>query len=180
MNTAYLASTARSCRTSSFSSVSFKAQRLLRGSAASFHRWIIIGAGFGAIFRAYGVTAESSNLSTDALITFDEELFLYVLLQPIIFEAGFTLSKSHFFSNLATILLFAVVGTLASTFCIGQAIYSLGSSGIFRSSPRGTHDALDFGTPLDSYLFGALISATDPVATLSIMGPSTPTRWCTT
>ena len=46
----------------------------------------------------------------------------------------------------------------------------LGSSGIFRSSPRGTHDALDFGTPLDSYLFGALISATDPVATLSIMG----------
>ena len=131
---------------------------------------IIIGAGFGAIFRAYGVTAESSNLSTDALITFDEELFLYVLLPPIIFEAGFTLSKSHFFSNLATILLFAVVGTLASTFCIGQAIYSLGSSGIFRSSPRGTHDALDFGTPLDSYLFGALISATDPVATLSIMG----------
>ena len=61
-----------------------------------------LGAGFGAIFRAYGVTAESSNLSTDALITFDEELFLYVLLPPIIFEAGFTLSKSHFFSNLAT------------------------------------------------------------------------------
>lgn len=56
-----------------------------------------------------------------------------------------------------------------STFVIGQTCYALGSTGAF-ASDSGRADSLDFTTPLDSYLFGALISATDPVATLSIMG----------
>jgi NhaP-type Na+/H+ or K+/H+ antiporter len=130
---------------------------------------IVLGAAFGLLFRAAGLTRESSHVSSSALITFDEELFLFVLLPPIIFEAGFSLSRRHFFGNLATILLFAVVGTLITTCVIGQTIYAVGSARAF-ASPSGAADALDFSTPLDSYLFGALISATDPVATLSIMG----------
>eukprot|EP00966_Prymnesium_polylepis_P011245 259043-Prymnesium_polylepis.1 len=98
---------------------------------------------------------------------FNEEVFLYALLPPIIFEAGFSLAKGYFFSNLTTILLFAVVGTLLSTIIIGQSCHWAGSAGFFAS--QGSN-ALDFRTPRDSYLFGALISATDPVATLSIMG----------
>ncbi|KOO26421.1 sodium hydrogen exchanger 8 [Chrysochromulina tobinii] len=129
---------------------------------------IIIGAIIGAFFRLARVR-DSDMLMHASFITFDEELFLYMLLPPIIFEAGFSLSKRHFFGNLETILLFAVVGTLASTFVIGQTIYAVGGAGAFVSED-GFVDALDFSTPLDSYLFGALISATDPVATLSIMG----------
>ena len=131
---------------------------------------IVLGAIFGALFRAAGLTqaSESASLTTDSLITFDEELFLYVLLPPIIFEAGYSISRGDFFSNLATILLFAVAGTLITTMLIGQTIYTVGGWNAF-SSPSGAADALDFTSPLDSYLFGALISATDPVATLSIM-----------
>jgi sodium/hydrogen exchanger 8 len=129
---------------------------------------ILIGAIFGVIFRLNGAH-DSDQLTSHALITFDEELFLYVLLPPIIFEAGYSLPRRYFFANIGTILLFAVVGTLLSTFVIGQTIYLAGVARTF-SSPTGRADALDFDTPLDSYLFGALISATDPVATLSIMG----------
>ena len=129
---------------------------------------ILIGAAIGGIIRATRAH-ESDLMASSSFIVFDEELFLYILLPPIIFEAGFTLSKRHFFGNLGTILLFAVVGTLASTFVIGQTLVAVGSTGTFRSS-SGRADALDFSTPLDAYLFGALISATDPVATLSIMG----------
>ena len=132
---------------------------------------ILLGAAFGGIFRAAGIASEEHEMiHSNALITFDEELFLYVLLPPIIFEAGFSLSRRHFFDNLATILLFAVAGTIITTFVIGQTIYAAGSAQYFVSKPSGYADALDFTTPLDSYLFGALISATDPVATLSIMG----------
>jgi len=102
-----------------------------------------------------------------SLLFFNEELFLYLLLPPIIFEAGFSLSRQHFFNNLATILLFAVVGTLLTTFVVGQACQIAGSAGLFRT---GDEDALDFRVSRDAYTFGALISATDPVATLSIMG----------
>ena len=77
-------------------------------------------------------------------------------------------ARADFFSNLGTILLFAVLGTLVTTMIIGETIYTVGAWNAF-SSPSGAADALDFTSPLDSYLFGALISATDPVATLSIM-----------
>lgn len=59
-----------------------------------------------------------------------------------------------------------VPGTMLTTFVIGYATFSAGTAGWFRD---GDSDALDFRTPLDSFVFGALISATDPVATLSIM-----------
>ena len=65
----------------------------------------------------------------------------------------FSLSKQYFFGNIGTILLFAVVGTLASTFVIGQSIYWVGRAGAF-TSEDGQVDTLDFSTPLDSYLFG--------------------------
>lgn len=90
-----------------------------------------------------------------------------ILLPPIIFEAGFSVSRKFFFNNLATILLFAVPGTLLTTFFVGQAVLIAGRAGLFRV---GDEDALDFRVSRDAYTFGALISATDPVATLSIMG----------
>ena len=125
---------------------------------------VLVGAFLGLVLRIAG--AESAP-SLHSLLFFDEELFLYLLLPPIIFEAGFSLSRKFFFNNLATILLFAVVGTLLTTFIVGQACQIAGSAGLFRSASQ---DALDFRVPRDAYTFGALISATDPVATLSIMG----------
>ena len=59
---------------------------------------IIIGAIIGAFFRLARVR-DSDMLMHASFITFDEELFLYMLLPPIIFEAGFSLSKRHFFGN---------------------------------------------------------------------------------
>ena len=121
---------------------------------------IVLGALLGGILRVVPIEMRDELL-------FNEEFFLYVLLPPIIYEAGFSLAKRTFFRNFVSILLFAVVGTLATTFAIGQTLYSAGRAGAFG---EGADAALDFGTPLDSFYFGALISATDPVATLSILG----------
>ena len=126
---------------------------------------VLVGALLGLVLRQLG--AESAP-SLHSLLFFDEEMFLYVLLPPIIFEAGFSIEKRYFFNNLATILLFAVAGTIFTTFVIGQACMIAGAAGHFRSGASA--DALDFHNPHDAYTFGALISATDPVATLAIMG----------
>ena len=48
---------------------------------------ILIGAVLGGFFRLARVR-ESDMLVHASFITFDEELFLYMLLPPIIFEAG--------------------------------------------------------------------------------------------
>ena len=125
---------------------------------------VLVGAFLGLVLRLAG--AESAP-NLHSLLFFDEELFLYLLLPPIIFEAGFSLSRQYFFNNLLTILIFAVLGTLMTTFVVGQACQIFGKAGTFRT---GDEDALDFRVSRDAYTFGALISATDPVATLSIMG----------
>jgi sodium/hydrogen exchanger 8 len=138
-------------------------KRKINGSTVT----IAIGALVGLLVWPTGL-AEATRLDV-SMATFNRELFYYALLPPVIFEAGFSLRKRPFFANIGTILLFAVLGTLATVVVIGQPLYAMGAAGLFRDGASGA-DALDFRTPLDSYLFAACVSATDPVATLSIMG----------
>lgn len=69
--------------------------------------------------------------------------------------------QKRFFANFGSIVLYAVLGTVISTFVIGMGLFELAKSGVV---------PLDGDNPLQALLFGALISAVDPVATLSIMG----------
>jgi len=94
-------------------------------------------------------------------LQFQPQVFFFILLPPIVFDAGFSIKKRLFFDNLPSILLFAVFGTIISTFVIG--ILTFGAA-------RANMIHIDASTPLQSLLFGALISSVDPVATLSIMG----------
>ena len=81
------------------------------------------------------------------------------LLPPIIFEAGFSMRKRGFFHNLVPILLYAIAGTIIATLTAGGLLYAL-SRHRFLSVP------MQLG---ECFLFAALISPTDPVATLSVL-----------
>lgn len=65
--------------------------------------------------------------------------------------------KKYFFNNIGSIILFAIIGTLIATIITGTFIYYIGKIGL----------ATAF-TGKEAFAFGALISATDPVAVLSI------------
>lgn len=88
---------------------------------------------------------------------FSPTAFFLVLLPPIIFESGYNLHKGNFFQNIGSILVFAIVGTTVSAFVIGFGIYFLGLAEVVYK--------LSF---LESFAFGSLISAVDPVATVAI------------
>ncbi|KAK9915576.1 hypothetical protein WJX75_001018 [Coccomyxa subellipsoidea] len=108
----------------------------------------------------YGGIAKLAGLT--ATLRFSPAAFFYGLLPPIVFAAGFTLKKREFFRNFGTITLFAVVGTLISTILFGLVTYLLMLMHVVKRSHLGT-------APLvECMLYGALISATDPVATLSV------------
>ena len=53
---------------------------------------------------------------------FTPALFFYLLLPPIILEAAYALHNRVFMSNLRTVLLYAVVGTILNFLLIGGAL----------------------------------------------------------
>ena len=87
---------------------------------------------------------------------FDPTFFTLFLLPPIIFDAGYTLNMKLFTRNIGVILGLAIGGTLIATAITWYALYT---------------DRTDFLIDLsfsESGQFAALISAVDPVATLSL------------
>ena len=107
---------------------------------------------------------------------------------PIIGEAGYFMPNRLFFDQLGTILLMAVVGTIFNMFTIGGFLYAVGLTGIFQTgsdewcSQLSTNitmgdntSALTLMPPectnpglLETFLFGSLIAAVDPVAVLAV------------
>ena len=84
-------------------------------------------------------------------VTLSSDLIMYVILPTLIFEAAINIDAKMLLKNLAPIMLLAVFGVLVSTIIIAAALYNL--------------DVLPLGAAL---IFGALISATDPVAVIAL------------
>ncbi|CAM5166667.1 unnamed protein product [Natator depressus] len=95
-------------------------------------------------------------------VTFDPEVFFNILLPPIIFYAGYSLKRRHFFRNLGSILAYAFLGTAISCFVIGSLMY--GCVALMKVTGQLGGDFYF----TDCLLFGAIVSATDPVTVLAI------------
>ncbi|KAJ8465820.1 hypothetical protein OPV22_028372 [Ensete ventricosum] len=88
---------------------------------------------------------------------FHEEFFFLFLLPPIIFQSGFSLAPKPFFSNFGAIATFAILGTFIASVVTGVLVYLGGLTFLMYRLPL-----------VECLMFGALISATDPVTVLSI------------
>ncbi|XP_063931377.1 sodium/hydrogen exchanger 8 [Zophobas morio] len=115
---------------------------------------VFLGALIGLIMNALSNRNISNWRKEEA---FSPTAFFLILLPPIIFESGYNLHKGNFFQNIGSILVFAIVGTTISAFIIGFGIYFLGLADVVYQ--------LSF---VESFAFGSLISAVDPVATVAI------------
>ncbi|KAL4627949.1 hypothetical protein ACB092_05G203300 [Castanea dentata] len=106
-----------------------------------------------------GGLANISNTETSirSWFNFHEEFFFLFLLPPIIFQSGFSLSPKPFFSNFGAIVTFAIVGTFIASMVTGVLVYLGGLTFLMYRLPF-----------VECLMFGALISATDPVTVLSI------------
>ncbi|KAK6294008.1 hypothetical protein J4Q44_G00348380 [Coregonus suidteri] len=98
--------------------------------------------------------------SKKQLYQLEPGLFFLFLLPTIVGDAGYFMPARLFFDNLGTILLYAVVGTLWNAFCTGFCLYGVKLLGIIDQKVQA--GLMEF------LLFGALISAVDPVAVLAV------------
>ncbi|CAM9261973.1 unnamed protein product [Chrysoparadoxa australica] len=112
---------------------------------------IVIGVVAGGIIQIL-------PLDGQALLTFSPPFFFIGLLPPIIWNEAYHLHQRYFFSLVLEITIFAIFGTAIST-----AIMAL----ITHAVTAGTKNELTYA---EATSFGALISATDPVSVLSVLG----------
>eukprot|EP00736_Rhodelphis_marinus_P014186 Rmarinus@m.1453 len=104
-----------------------------------------------------GILVRNSNTDLPAVMSFNTESFFLIILPPIMFDAGYSLQKGNFFKNVGTILTFAVAGTVIAAFVIGLGVWLGGRVGMYYPFSL-----------VDSLMFGSLLSAVDPVATIAI------------
>ena len=112
----------------------------------------IIGMLAGIALRALAIgdTLESIQLHFN-------NLFMILLLPPIIFESGYNMQKKPFFKNIGSVLAYAFGGTFIAIIFSSFFFYLTGAIGL----------SYKFDWQ-QSWAFGSLISATDPVAVLAI------------
>ncbi|KAL0482601.1 endosomal/prevacuolar sodium/hydrogen exchanger [Acrasis kona] len=85
-------------------------------------------------------------------LQFNTFLFDFIIIPIIIFESGYSLKKK---------VLYAVLGTLISALFIGFMLFVFAKyAGV---------DSVDVKTPIEALIFGSIISAIDPVASLAIL-----------
>lgn len=90
---------------------------------------VIIGLILGTII----VLATKGNESTlEKYLTLPPDVFLYIFVPVIIYDATYFLNKHAFFTNFGEIVTYAVVGTLISTFIIG-GLYIASSKALISS-----------------------------------------------
>ncbi|XP_039595286.1 sodium/hydrogen exchanger 1 [Polypterus senegalus] len=110
---------------------------------------IVVGLLVGGLIKLVGETSPVLH----------SQIFFLYLLPPIILDAGYFLPIRPFSENIGTILVFAVIGTLWNSFFIGGLLYGV--------CQIGGKDLEKIGL-LPNLLFGAIISAVDPVAVLAV------------
>jgi len=113
---------------------------------------VLIGMTAGFVLKLLDIEEYMTYLSKHFAM-----LFMVLLLPPIIFESGYNLEKKPFFRNIGTVMLFAFVGTFIAIFTSSCLFYAVGQTSW--SEPFGWKE---------SFAFGSLISATDPVSVLAI------------
>nr|WRO44057.1 sodium/hydrogen exchanger 9 [Rachycentron canadum] len=92
------------------------------------------------------------------------EVLFNVFLPPIIFHGAYTLNQKRFIENMGSVLTFAFLGTIISCVTIGACIY--GFTRLMVLLGRAADG--DFSLT-DCLLFGAIMSATDPVSVLGLL-----------
>ncbi|TMW57627.1 hypothetical protein Poli38472_003552 [Pythium oligandrum] len=135
------------------------AYRIDRAKGAPYISAAAWAIAFGA---AFGFILSLMSRKRACQAGLDSQILFFGLLPPIILEAGFNTQRKGFFSNFMVIALLALVGTIIATTVTGGLLYWIGQ-------------VIDSMTPLEpaeALLYGALISAIDPVATLVVLKKS--------
>lgn len=127
------------------------AELVIITAVAMVVKWIRLPYTIALVTAGLGVGLLRAQHFIDLNIALTPELVFTIFLPVLLFEAAFNLNYHHLRENAKPIALFAVPGVILASLGVGYALH------------------LGLGMPLPPALvFGALISATDPISVLAL------------
>ncbi|XP_007555645.1 sodium/hydrogen exchanger 9 [Poecilia formosa] len=105
-----------------------------------------------------------SQLPSPHTAMLDPQILFDLFLPPIIFFGAYTLNQRRFVGNLGSIVTYAFLGTIISSLCIGTLVYGFTRLMVLLRRAADGEFSLT-----DCLLFGAIMSATDPVSVLGLL-----------
>ena len=118
---------------------------------------------------------ETHNASMQAVVEFNDNLFFYFCLPPLVFASGFNMKRKKFFENIGNILLFGVGGTVVtfvvfvSLTYILQGLITDGTIPITQNNwATGVEKPIDLSL-MEIMLMCALLCSTDVIAAVSMI-----------
>ena len=82
---------------------------------------VLLGLLFGGLFKVLSMERNLTNLSKHF-----GNVFMNLLLPPIIFESGFNMNKKPFFANFGTVLAYSFLGTFVAIFTSSTLFWLVG------------------------------------------------------
>ena len=120
----------------------------------------------------------SSRVTMQAIVEFNDNLFFYFCLPPLVFASGFNMKRKKFFDNIGNILLFGVGGTIVTFAVFASLTFVLQNMINNGSIPIvATHWATEESVPvslepMEILMMCALLCSTDVIAAISMVNYS--------
>lgn len=122
---------------------------------------------------SYLTMANGAN-KIEGMLEFDDKLFFFLCLPPIVFASGFNMQRGDFFGNLSNIMLFGVLGTFVAFFSFSAlTIFIKGKMDLFmykHNTTTNEFDKLEMKlSDTEVMLFCSLMCSSDVVAAVSLI-----------
>jgi len=115
------------------------------------------------------------QLATGSAVEFDQGIFFYLVLPPIIFAQGYTLKRKNFFKYSQAIVVLGLLGTVANFLLIAGLTYAFASQGLITNDScvsGGDKDCEDESLGFtDCLILATVLSASDEVAAMAMVRP---------
>jgi NhaP-type Na+/H+ or K+/H+ antiporter len=109
------------------------------------------------------------------MMSFNEQLFFYICLPPIVFASGFNMQRKDFFGNFRNVILFGIIGTFIAFFVFSglTILYTqVISKGEVYMTNGGTGETTVLNlSVMEILIMCSLLCSTDTIAAISLLDP---------